>query len=64
MSVPWELTAGELHEIWEDLVTGALTWREWEPGLTCPDRQMVATEDAWQAYLGARDAERTARGTR
>lgn len=46
MTIP---EAQALTDLAEDLDTGAREWREWNPDLTCPDRQAVAAEEAAEA---------------
>ena len=46
MTIP---EAQSLTDLAEDLDTGARHWTEWDPGLTCPDRQEVAAAEAAEA---------------
>ena len=46
MTIP---DAQSLTDLAEDLDTGARDWSEWDPSLTCPDRQEVAAEEAAEA---------------
>ena len=62
MTIP---EAQSLTELAEDLDTGAREWREWNPDLTCPDRQAVAAEEAAEAARQAwEQLDMPARGNR
>ena len=58
MTIP---EAESLTELAGDLDTGARHWTEWDPGLTCPDRQEVAAEEAAEAARQAWEQLGTAR---
>lgn len=62
MTIP---EARALTDLAEDLETGAREWREWNPDLTCADRQEVAAAEAAEAARQAwEQLGVTARGTR